>query len=304
MISLIKFELFKIFKTKTYYYIFLVIISLSFIIVFLNYKSNEYIKEYSYIENRSDNLKVKELVKENNIIYNYITDNKIENYDKVKSSFNKSITFLMFTGFIFLFISSKILLNEFENGTIKNILTRHFSRRKLIISKFIMLLLITLLYISLIYISTIIFNAFIYRINPFKIKTFIYNSNIKEVLFLSKYTTNYFICSIPILFLTLITFNLSTITMNSYLSFIIGISLITFGPLISTMLLSIKFKIIKYTFLPYLDYNVLLNKIDMLTINEAFNITLNITKGNLILIIYLIITSVLAIWIFNKIDIK
>lgn len=304
MINLIKFEICKILKSKIFYINLIILITLSFLIVLINYKSNNYNNEYNYVSKEERNGKFLNEIKNNNKIVEYIEINNITNNDKIKNTFDAFITFLMFSNFLISYYSSKILSQEFENGTIKNLLVKPYSRSKIFLSKLLIVIFISILYSLVIYFSSLLFTTFMYEINIFKLTSFTYTNEIKEISFILKYTKYFYITFIQVLFLSVLSYNLSLIFMNSFFSYLLSICLSIFGPVISIILFNINFKLVKYTFLPYLDFKFLLSKLDLMYFNEIHKVNLNILNGIIIFIIYSTLLTYLAITIFKKMDIK
>lgn len=304
MKDLIKFELYKLFKSKMFYIILIILITISFLITLINYKSKNYNNEYNYINEVGKGKNILNEIKNNNKIVKYIEINNINNNDKIKNTFDSFVTFLMFSNFLISYYASKILLQEFENGTIKNLLIKPYNRNKIFLSKLLIVIFISVLSSLVIYFSSLIFTFIIYKVNIFKLTCFIYKNKISEILFIFKYTKHFYITFIQVLFLSILSYNLSLIFMNSFFSYLFSICLSVFGPVISTILFNINFKIIKYTFLPYLDFKFLLSKLDLMYFNEINKINLSIQNGIIILTIYLIIFTLIAIKIFKNMDIK
>lgn len=304
MINLIKFEIYKILKSKIFYINLIILITLSFLIVLINYKSNNYNNEYNYVSKEEKSGKFLNEIKNNNKIVEYIEINNITNNDKIKNTFDAFITFLMFSNFLISYYSSKILSQEFENGTIKNLLVKPYSRSKIFLSKLLIVIFISILYSLVIYFSSLLFTTFMYEINIFKLTSFTYTNEIKEISFILKYTKYFYITFIQVLFLSVLSYNLSLIFMNSFFSYLLSICLSIFGPVISIILFNINFKLVKYTFLPYLDFKFLLSKLDLMYFNEIHKVNLNILNGIIIFIIYSTLLTYLAITIFKKMDIK
>lgn len=304
MKNILKFEINKLFKNKSIYISIIILIITSFLLVYINYKGNNTIREYEYINIDTKDASLKKEINSNNKTIEYLEINNIENHDKEKNTLNNVLSLSMFISFITFLFASKILVNEFDNGTIKNILTITKNRKKVYISKYLIIIFIFFLYMLVVYLSSIIFVSLMYKINIFTLKSYIYDKEIIEILFIEKFTYKYILCAVPTLFLTLFVYNISILLLNSYASYLIGICLITFGCTLSNILFSIKLKFIKYSFLPYLDYIVLSNKTELYYLNDTYNINLSILKGNIIFIIYLVVISIITYCVFKKRDIK
>lgn len=305
MINLIKFEFKKMFKSKMVYISLVLILIISFLFTFINFKTKSNFKEYNYIEvNKNLNEKTINEIEKNNEIMMFIEQNKINNNDKIKDTLNKHLTFLMFLGFVLFFFSSKVMMGEFDNGTIKNILIKPYSRTQIFFSKYIVILVLSIAFVLITYLLSLIFTSLIYKVNLFKIFTYIYESDIIKVRYINLYTKKFLMYSVPILFLSLLTFNLSIILNSGFFSYIISIILLTFAPSISFILIDLGLKFIIYTFLPYLDYTYYFNKYNLLYINDIYSINISIFKSYVILFFTLLIFTLLGLYIFNKKDIK
>lgn len=77
--------------------------------------------------------------------------------------------------------------------------------------------------------------------------------------------------------------------------------LLTFGFSLFELLQLINMNFFEYTFLPYLDLNVL-NKLEY--VNAILGVNLSLKKSIIINSIYSILFFIIGIYIFNKKDIK
>ena len=95
---------------------------------------------------------------------------------------------------------------------------------------------------------------------------------------------------------------LSTTIKNQSITSGISIILLTFSNTITELLLSKNIKIIKYTFIPYIDLNLFTNDtIDI--INKQYDVNLTIKFGLIMLFIYSLLFIIIGLKIFNKKDI-
>ena len=72
------------------------------------------------------------------------------------------------------------------------------------------------------------------------------------------------------------------------------------GSLITEYLLNLKLKIVEYTFLPYLDFSIFDNKVNLILYNMESDINLNLMSGIIIIIIYTILFLIASSMIFKK----
>lgn len=97
---------------------------------------------------------------------------------------------------------------------------------------------------------------------------------------------------------------LSTLIRNTSLTVGITISLLTFGLLITQLLLDIKLSIVQYSFLPYLDFNIFSDKETIMQMNKLYNIKLSIKNGIIINSVYTYLFYLIGNNLFIKKDIK
>ena len=172
-----------------------------------------------------------------------------------------------------------IMSNEYKSGTFRIYLTKPVKRTKVYISK--------LLTILLTIISILIHNLTIYIL-------FTHNIN-------ANFTIKYFSYSHSLILISIIIIMLSTIIKSPSLTSGIVIMLLTFGFSVFELLQLTNMNFFEYTFLPYLDLNVL-NKLDY--VNVILGVNLSLKKSIIINSIYSILFFIIGIYIFNKKDIK
>ena len=210
----------------------------------------------------------------------------IEDASKV---LNTSLYMIPFIGMITCLLTGGIMSNEFQNGTIRMYLTKPVKRWKILLSKLLAIYLIIFYYLFIVLISYILFESIYFDIKSVNI-----------IIFLK----DYFLYSIPVIFIGTLSLFLSTITIST--SFSVGITCFIYlmASIIAQILFGIKFNIIQYTFLPYLDFTIFQNMDELNIMNSELGINLNVNNGIIILTLSTIILYLITNATFNKKDIK
>lgn len=172
-----------------------------------------------------------------------------------------------------------IMSNEYKSGTFRIYLTKPVKRTKVYISKLL----------------TIFLTTFFILIQNFTIYALLTHDTSVN------FTIKYFSYSHSLILISIIIIMLSTIIKSSSLTSGIVIMLLTFGFSVFELLQLTNMNFFEYTFLPYLDLNVL-NKLDY--VNVILGVNLSLKKSIIINSIYSILFFIIGIYIFNKKDIK
>ena len=85
---------------------------------------------------------------------------------------------------------------------------------------------------------------------------------------------------------------------------ILSILILCFSIIVSQVLFGIRFNIVEYTFLPYLDFSIFRDKTAILEMNKELGIHLSLNRGIVINLVYFLLFIVNGLVIFNKKDIK
>lgn len=180
---------------------------------------------------------------------------------------------------LIIILFSGIMSNEYNNGTFKIYLTKPMSRKKILLSKYLMEIIYCIILMVIIIVSILLID----KINIEVIK-------------------NILILSIPLLLISTLILLFSTLKFSNSLNVGVLSTLVIFSQTITGLLID-KFKIIEYTFIPYLDLNYIIND-NYLLINSEYNVNISLNKSICIIIIYSIITFIIAKLVFIKKDIK
>lgn len=195
---------------------------------------------------------------------------------------NTIYNLIPFVGIMTSILFSGIISNEIEQGTFRFYLTKPISRKNIYKSKLLTISIYTICLLTFIF---YIYSTLCQNIDKYYFVKFV------------KYSTSLLIINSLIIML-------STIIRNTSLTVGISISLLTFGMLITQLLLDIKLSFIEYTFLPYLDFSLFNDKETIIAMNKIYNIKLSIKNGVIINIAYAYIFYLIGCNIFIKKDIK
>lgn len=257
--------------------------------------------EKSYAK-RSD-LQEKRNIESEYYINKYKLENKIKE-PKSTSAINNmqysvaSISFIVLIGSIL--IAAQIVAEEFNKGTIKQLLLRPYTRTKILASKYITVLIVFLLLYCFNYLVDIVSSGIMGGFNTLGNDIIIYNFNTHsvETMKLLQYTLINFASILP-MYLTLITiaFALGTITGNTAVSICLSLAYY-FGSFIMEGLLSRNPKIA--ALLPSQNWNFQQFLFGGLSSNEYVTLTSSIIVTCLVFIIIIVVPFI----VFKRKNIK
>lgn len=305
---------------KSYFILFLIIITLFSLVVcsvsYKNYKFSE--KETIIIDSK---LSEEEYYVEypNGSYDRYLSNyelyiNESINEVKLNNLYIDSQLFLfeniykvqVFLSIVSIIIGSVIMLNEYKNGTIKMFLNKGFSRFQIFMSFLICcLILIVILNLFLFFVYTLSLIMVSHSFELFKLKIpSILSDEIVYVNYYFKSFSKFLINMIPIVFIGLFSFCLSVICLNRLVVISVSFFLDVFGIVIFQWLLEYKIRFLMYTFLPYLDYTIFNDKLNIILFNMQYGTNLSLFNGNFILAFTLIIMFIFSLMLFIKRDIN
>ena len=321
MFNLVKNELIKIFKRKNIYILFL----LALIIIFgynifeksinsnLNI-SEQYVRSYNqdkmYLENY-ETLKIKEeysdilervnLEKyaiENDIRYNILLNT--ENKNAILPSDARILLMKFFNNFdiiiifFIIYLASTIIYEEYNNGTVKNLLVKPHRRSSILFSKIITTIFVTLFTAIIIILFQYIIGGIIFGFDSYSLEAIRYNhltQNI-DVINLVYYMLLIFVSKLPMYLLVIFTSLLLSVFINN-----IGINiLISLGLYMVTNLGLLFNDITKYLFI----YNWDISKY---IFGNAETVNGSINTPIIISCIWLILITIILFIRFNRKDI-
>ena len=315
MIKLIKNEFIKIFKRKNIYILLTIgILTMLVLNIFegIGRQSVDMQKQYKRLyendkmllenydkfnvedsyEDIVERIKLEEYAMQNNIKYNIIINS--ENKNVVLSKDARYLLIKVFKNFdilmIFLviYLSSTIISEEYNNGTIKNLLIKPHKRTKILLSKIITAIFLTIMISILMVVFQYLLGGIIFGFDSYQLESIKYNSitNNIETMDLMQNTIVTLLKKEPMyLLLSLASILFGIITNNIALNILISLGLY----FISTMEFLIN-NITKYLFIFNWD----------LTTNNIINIAQSIS----ICVISFLVIFILLIIIFKKKDIS
>ena len=314
MIKLIKNELIKIFKRKNIYILLIIGILIMLVLNIFEgierqpvdmqkqykrlYENDKMLLEnYDTInikdsyEDIVERIKLEEYAMQNNIKYNIIINSENKNVILPKDAryllikVFKNFDILMI--FLIIYLSSTIISEEYNNGTIKNLLIKPHKRTKILLSKIITAIFLTIIISILMVVFQYLLGGIIFGFDSYQLESIKYNSitNNIETMDLMQNTIVTLLKKEPMyLLLSLASILFGIITNNIALNILISLGLY----FISTMEFLIN-NITKYLFIFNWD----------LTTNNMINITQSIS----ISVISFLVIFILLIIIFKKKDI-
>lgn len=237
----------------------------------------------------------------------YAIDNNIDyNKSGVKDAFIDSIkNNTIFLSIIIVIIAGGIVSNEFQKGTIRLLVTKPNKRWKILFSKFLAVLCILLGLTLITAIASFVTNGILFGFKDyFTSDLLVVNNSVKEVSYLTVTFGKMALLLIPIIFIGLFAFCLSSVTRNT--AFSVGVSIFLFVGYAIILLLftTLGIPYLDLTFFPYLDYTQFLDS-DVLVDNcYTYDIYYTLTKSNLVLTFWAILIYFISNLAFVKRDIK
>lgn len=277
---------------------------------YLNTAIEDYIDTYTYLNSTTvDSLSYNEKIEYNNNLSKnatskYIIDNKIDlnqentvrnNLQCIFNSYEILIVILI------IIISGTIISNEFNKGTIKNLLIRPYKRSTIFISKYISSFIILILSIIYLVFLELIVGGILFGLDSLNIPIVVYNFTTSSLVEYNIFTYLgiLILAKMPLLILIMtLSITLSTITLNSPISIAVPILGYTFSGIIGSLAMSFDLKWMKY--FPTMNWDLTEYLFGGL---PAFQYT-SLSHAIIISIIYFAIMFTLSIIVFNKKNIK
>lgn len=277
---------------------------------YLNTAIEDYIDTYTYLNSTTvDSLSYNEKIEYNNNLSKnatskYIIDNKIDlnqentvrnNLQCIFNSYEILIVILI------IIISGTIISNEFNKGTIKNLLIRPYKRSTIFISKYISSFIILILSIIYLVSLELIVGGILFGLDSLNIPIVVYNFTTSSLVEYNIFTYLgiLILAKMPLLILIMtLSITLSTITLNSPISIAVPILGYTFSGIIGSLAMSFDLKWMKY--FPTMNWDLTEYLFGGL---PAFQYT-SLSHSIIISIIYFAIMFTLSIIVFNKKNIK
>lgn len=277
---------------------------------YLNTAIEDYIDTYTYLNSTTvDSLSYNEKIEYNNNLSKnatskYIIDNKIDlNQENTVRNNLRCIfnSYEILIVILIIIISGTIISNEFNKGTIKNLLIRPYKRSTIFISKYISSFIILILSIIYLVSLELIVGGILFGLDSLNIPIVVYNFTTSSLVEYNIFTYLgiLIIAKMPLLILIMtLSITLSTITLNSPISIAVPILGYTFSGIIGSLAMSFDLKWMKY--FPTMNWDLTEYLFGGL---PAFQYT-SLSHAIIISIIYFAIMFTLSIIVFNKKNIK
>ena len=227
------------------------------------------------------------------------------NINKVNTLNNQLRTFVddyeLFIIIIILISSSIIIGEEFNKGTIKQLLIKPFNRKKILLSKYITCIIMILLTFFFIFIANLIIGGILFDIDSLKNGVVVYNHNTLKTIKINifMYILLKIIAKLPMYLIITGTSILLGIILNSTIgSFSITMLIYTFSEVINKIIITYNLKFMSY----FITLNWNLN--DYLFGGLSKYQYLDLKKSVLTFIIYDIIIIEFMFNIFDKKNIR
>lgn len=314
MISLIKADLYKETRKKSFKVISVLIVFVSiFGLIFINknldnninlnqlepvYSKSEYNsinKHGNYKEYLNDYNKYEKIVNQENEIL----------LKESKSTLTKLLSntdlYLYIILIIVIFISYHSFSYDFQNKTLNYVFQSKYSRKQIYFSKAISLMLISLYLIFSVLIVMWISSWLLTHENIFIVYKYIFiNNNLKRVPILLYYLVKGLVFLIPSLFVVTFSMFLSIIFKGNSIGLLISNIMYLFSILFSEILFKYGINFIEMTPLPYLDFTYLSNNVIVSINNMIYNLNLSYLNSFIVLIFYSLILILLSIKFLKK----
>lgn len=277
---------------------------------YLNTAIEDYIDTYTYLNSTTvDSLSYNEKIEYNNNLSKnatskYIIDNKIDlNQENTVRNNLRCIfnSYEILIVILIIIISGTIISNEFNKGTIKNLLIRPYKRSTIFISKYISSFIILILSIIYLVSLELIVGGILFGLDSLNIPIVVYNFTTSSLVEYNIFTYLgiLILAKMPLLILIMtLSITLSTITLNSPISIAVPILGYTFSGIIGSLAMSFDLKWMKY--FPTMNWDLTEYLFGGL---PAFQYT-SLSHAIIISIIYFAIMFTLSIIVFNKKNIK
>jgi ABC-type transport system involved in multi-copper enzyme maturation permease subunit len=236
---------------------------------------------------------------------NYAIKNNLKYHSNDFKNVSNYLIIFYFIITIFIVARSGISFSQEQNsGSIRLLLTQGVSRNKIFLSKVINILLDIFIYYLAFIIIFIVVGSFFYNIGDLFLPNI---SLVNKIIVLNSYFIDFFIkiiiVSLPIVLLSMIAIFLSVITWNSVIS--VGMNI--FIDLVGLVLLDLIKRghlgnMWQYTPIPYLNMSKFMYLSD-LGEYDFITSTYNMSKGIMVLIIWILIFYIISKIIFSRKDI-
>lgn len=212
-----------------------------------------------------------------------------------------SHNFLFVLGIVIVFLSFHSFSYDFQKDTIKYVFMSRHGRRKIYFSKLLSIFILSFFLFSVMLITMILTSGILTGENIFAIKIWVNNNGyFKEVLYILDFLKNSFIYFAPYLFMIVFSMFLSIVLKGNNFGLVISLVIYFASLMFSQVLFNFGFMLIKYTFLPYIDFTYLTDKSLVLFNNLIYNLDFSYGYSIFILGIYSMLFVDLSLWFLKR----
>lgn len=233
-------------------------------IIYNNYSYD--INENNYKEKESKDFNYDEKITYQNMLSEFnIARYKIENgmsseqtvSDSLQGLFSTDGDGLLFLIVISLMLTGTIVSDEFNKGTIKLLLIRPYSRRKVLLSKLIACLITLIISIVIITIIEIIVVGIAYGFDTINVPAVVYNYNTNSVMPINVFgymLANLLKISPLIIILALVAFMIGALCANTAVAIVVSFMIYFVSQIVNSLAVSLNIKWMK--FIPTLNWDL------------------------------------------------
>lgn len=242
-----------------------------------------------------------ENIEESIITNKYILENKVDANNphtlrQILSNFSNE--FGLFILIYVILISSSIISEEFNKGTIKYLLTKPYKRSTILTSKLLTILLLVPFILILMLLIELIVGGFILGFNSLSVPVLAFSSGSIKAIPLFNYVTGMLLASLPMYLVILIfSFMLSAITLSTSAACTLSFIFYLVGNVISNLASIYSFKVFKLLIPLYWDFTYLVKGI-----KHPFNVSTSVSVS--ITILYIVAMLCITYVYFRKKDVK
>lgn len=314
MINLVRADLYKETRKRSFKYIVFLIILVSILPIMVierNVNLDSELSDIYPLFSEEDYLSVNKYGNYKQYVDDYDSYEEVVNNENElisRNSLTKSEYVLSYSqNFIFLFGVIVIVLSyhsfsyDYQHSSIRYLFMSKNGRKKIffskVISNFILMFAFLLLMIVLMLVTTMILT----HENVFSIKTFVMDeSGFKSVLFVLEYFKNSLVYIVPLFFISVLSMTLSILFKGSSLALVIS-GILYFSSLVfSQILFNYGFNFVKYTFLPYIDFTYLSDRVSVTFNNLIYNINISYVSSSLCLSVYSVLFILLSLRLLKR----
>ena len=238
--------------------------SYSSYIIYTNYDND--INENNYKEKESKDFDYYEKIEYQNMLSRLnIAKYKIENditsnttvSDSLQELFTNGGTGLLFVLIMAIMLTGTVISDEFNRGTIKLLLVRPYSRRKILASKLIACLIALIIAILIITAIEVVFSGFTYGFDTINVPAIIYNYNTNSIVTMNVFVYMFInlLKVFPlIMILALVAFMIGTLSANTAVSIVVSFLLYFVSSIVQQLVT--LFQVKWFMFVPTLNWDL------------------------------------------------